>query len=78
MRPLKEALHDFRVQSRRAIALADALPWWIAQLLTGAKSFRDNPLIGSKRLNRLGLHGWRVRATHWLAARRRAKAGKKA
>lgn len=53
------------------------LPWWTAQLLTGAKSFRDNPLIGSKRLNRLGLHGWRVRATHWLAARRRAKLGKK-
>ncbi|MFO1261026.1 MAG: phytanoyl-CoA dioxygenase family protein [Sphingomonadaceae bacterium] len=53
------------------------LPWWIAQLFTGAKSFRDNPLIGSKRLNRLGLHGWRVRTAHWLAARRRARLGKK-
>ena len=54
-----------------------ALPWWAAQLFTGAKSFRDNPLIGSKRLNRLGLHGWRVRTAHWLAARRRKKLGKR-
>lgn len=50
-----------------------ALPWWTAQLLTGAKSFRDNPLIGSKRLNRMGLHRARVRLTHWLAGRRRAR-----
>ena len=54
-----------------------AMPWWAAQLLTGAKSFRDNPLIGSKRLNHLGLHGWRVRAAHWLAAWRREKLGKR-
>lgn len=48
-----------------------ALPLWAVQLATGAKSFRDNPLIGSKRLNRFGLHIFRVRAAHWLAARRR-------
>lgn len=53
------------------------LPWWTAQLLTGAKSFRDNPLIGSRRLNRMGLHGWRVKTAHWLAARRRDRLGKK-
>ncbi|MCH4150774.1 MAG: phytanoyl-CoA dioxygenase family protein [Sphingobium sp.] len=63
-------------QSFRALRWL-AFPWWTAQLFTGAKSFRDNPLIGSKRLNRLGLHRWRVRATHWLAARRRAKLGKR-
>jgi Phytanoyl-CoA dioxygenase (PhyH) len=48
------------------------LPWWAAQLLTSAKSFRDNPLLGSQRLNRLGLHRTRVRIAHALTARRRA------
>ena len=37
------------------------LPWWAAQLATGAKSFADNPLIGSPRLNALGMHAGRVR-----------------
>ncbi len=50
-----------------------ALPWWTMQLLTGAKSFGDNPLIGSKRLNALGLHRIRVRIAHWLAASRRSR-----
>ncbi len=50
-----------------------ALPWWVMQLFTGAKSFRDNPLIGSKRLNRLGLYRFRARLAHWLAERRRAR-----
>lgn len=54
-----------------------ALPWWTAQLLTGAKSFCDNPLIGSKRLNRKGLHRARVRIVHALAALRRARLGKR-
>ena len=54
-----------------------ALPWWAVQLLTGAKSFRDNPLIGSKRLNGMGLHRLRVRLTHWLAAKRRARLARK-
>ena len=48
------------------------LPWWAAQLLTSAKSFRDNPLLGSHRLNRLGLHRARVRLAHALTNRRRA------
>ena len=47
-------------------------PWWLAQLATGAKSFRDNPLIGSRRLNRRGLHAKRVRLAHAMATRRRA------
>ncbi|TVV73379.1 phytanoyl-CoA dioxygenase family protein [Sphingomonas solaris] len=47
-------------------------PWWLAQLATGAKSFRDNPLIGSRRLNARGLHVARVKLAHRLAwARRR-------
>jgi len=47
-------------------------PWWAAQLLTGAKSFLDNPLIGSEELNRRGLHQWRVARARALAERRRA------
>lgn len=50
---------------------AALFPWWIAQIFSGAKSFADNPLIGSQRLNALGLHAARVRAVHALAAHRR-------
>ncbi|MHA6718704.1 phytanoyl-CoA dioxygenase family protein [Sphingomonas sp. RS6] len=50
-----------------------ASPLWIAQLATGAKSFRDNPLIGSRRLNEWGLHTTRTRIAHDLAWRRRAR-----
>jgi len=48
-------------------------PWWAAQLLTGAKSFLDNPLIGSDRLNRHGLHVRRVKLARAMADRRRAR-----
>ena len=48
-------------------------PWWALQLLSSAKSFCDNPLIGSGRLNRLGLHRWRVRLAHALTNRRRQR-----
>lgn len=44
---------------------AALLPWWAVQLATGAKSFLDNPLIGSPALNARGLHRARV----WLADR---------
>ncbi|BAI94868.1 hypothetical protein Sj15T_27780 [Sphingobium sp. TA15] len=55
-------------------ALAPLLaPLWFAQLFTGAKSFVDNPLIGSTRLNALGLHAGRVRAAQALAAARRRR-----
>ena len=49
------------------------LPLWILALFTGAKSFVDNPILGSKRLNRAGLHRWRLRAAHSLAWARRAR-----
>ncbi len=61
---------------RRATRASRALamwPIWTAQLATGAKSFGDNPLIGSARLNALGLHVARVRIAHRLAARRRRR-----
>jgi hypothetical protein len=48
-------------------------PLWVAALATGAKSFRDNPIIGSERLNRRGLHARRAKLAHALAWRRRAR-----
>lgn len=49
------------------------MPWWAVQLGTGAKSFLDNPLIGSPRLNAMGLHLARVRLAQHMAARRRSR-----
>src|SRR3978361_1540628 len=46
-------------------------PLWVTQLLTGAKSFVDNPILGSERLNRAGLHTVRVRLAHAMAGFRR-------
>lgn len=37
------------------------IPFYLVQLFTGAKSFRDNPVIGSVWLNKVGLHTVRVR-----------------
>jgi Phytanoyl-CoA dioxygenase (PhyH) len=48
-------------------------PWHAAALATGAKSFRDNPLIGSPTLNRAGLHVARVRLAHRMAEWRRGR-----
>ena len=48
-------------------------PWWVAQLATGAKNFSKNPIIGSQRLNRRGLHASRVQRAHRMAAKRRQK-----
>lgn len=46
-------------------------PYWIAQLATGAKSFVDNPILGSSRLNRKGLHRQRLALAHRLGWWRR-------
>lgn len=56
---------------RRAVVLPFAAPFWALQLLTGAKSFMDNPVIGSRRLNERGLHVRRVALADRIAARRR-------
>lgn len=48
-------------------------PWHVAALATGAKSFRDNPVIGSPLLNRAGLHVARVRLAHRMAEWRRRR-----
>lgn len=55
------------------IGRAALVPWWTAQLLTGTKSFERNGVIGSRRLNRYGLHEARVRLAHGLAERRRRR-----
>jgi len=49
------------------------LPWWTLQLATDNKSFTDNPVIGSRRLNALGLHVARVRITARIAGWRRRR-----
>jgi hypothetical protein len=51
-------------------------PVWAAQLATGAKSFLDNPLIGSSSLNRRGLHVARVRIADQLCRWRRHRLAK--
>jgi hypothetical protein len=48
-------------------------PIHIAALATGAKSFRDNPIIGSPTLNRAGLHVARMRLAYRMAERRRER-----
>ena len=63
--------------SRHSVLRWLILPWWTIQLFTGAKSFVDNPIIGSKQLNRLGLYTTRIRIAHWLAAHRRKRLRKK-
>lgn len=50
-------------------------PFWTLALATGAKSFRDNRVIGSPALNRHGLHVARIRLAHDLAWSRRKRLG---
>ena len=47
-------------------------PVWALQLLSGTKSFAANGLIGSRTLNRLGLHVGRKALAHAMTAARRA------
>lgn len=50
-----------------------AYPLHLSAVLSGAKSFRDNPVIGSEALNRRGLHVWRVKTAERMAERRRRR-----
>ncbi|HUD28701.1 MAG TPA: phytanoyl-CoA dioxygenase family protein [Novosphingobium sp.] len=59
--------------TRPTLAKVLLAPIWALQLLTGAKSFLDNPLIGSRRLNARGLHVGRVRLAAGMAAWRRRR-----
>jgi hypothetical protein len=51
-------------------------PLWVAAIPTGAKSFIGNPVIGSARLNRWGLHVARIRLAASLARWRRSRLGR--
>ncbi len=42
------------------------IPLWLFELMTTAKSFKDNPIIGSLVLNRLGLHVARMVVSHTI------------
>jgi hypothetical protein len=48
-------------------------PYYLCQLFTGAKSFENNPIIGSDRLNARGLHALRVKWAYRLAVARRRR-----
>ena len=48
-------------------------PLWLLELATGAKSFADNPILGSPALNRRGLHVARLKLAHALAWSRRRR-----
>ncbi len=48
-------------------------PVHVAAVATRAKSFRDNPVIGSPTLNRAGLHVARMRTAHQMAQSRRRR-----
>jgi hypothetical protein len=49
------------------------IPLHVAALATGAKSFRDNPVIGSPTLNRAGLHVARMRLAQRIVEWRRER-----
>jgi len=61
--------HEILSRARRIVLL----PLWLSQVATGAKSFGDNPILGSRRLNELGLHAGRVKLAYDLAGWRRAR-----
>lgn len=59
---------------RSAILKQAALsPVYVSALATGAKSFSRNPVIGSRRLNRWGLHVARIRLGDRMAEVRRRR-----
>ncbi|SFT47039.1 Phytanoyl-CoA dioxygenase (PhyH) [Pseudovibrio denitrificans] len=46
-------------------------PLWIADIALGGKSFRGNPIIGSRYLNERGFHVWRMTLAERMAQMRR-------
>lgn len=48
-------------------------PVWLLALVTEAKSFKDNPILGNPAPNRAGLHVARVQVAHRLADFRRRR-----
>ena len=42
-------------------------PWWLIEVFSAAKSFRDNPILGNRFLNRCGLHVVRLVLAHGIS-----------
>ncbi|MGE3986890.1 phytanoyl-CoA dioxygenase family protein [Pseudorhodoplanes sp.] len=55
----------------RKLTAAAKTPLYAFSILTGAKSFIGNPVLGSRRLNEIGLHAARVRMAERLGRYRR-------
>jgi len=77
-----EAAHEvespLRSRPSRKLRVREILRWWRAPLWllalgTGAKSFADNPILGSEALNRRGLHVARLKLAHRMAWWRRRR-----
>lgn len=49
------------------------LPWWSLQVFTAEKSFAGNRVLGSRMLNRRGLHVWRGRLARRMTDWRRRR-----
>ncbi len=81
--------YELRVTTRVGVAIAPILfcgsqgtqmkllllPVWFLQLFTQAKSFKNNPVIGSLVLNRCGLHVVRILLAHSIMRLRFAMLG---
>lgn len=65
--------HKAERRLRQTVFLWWRAPIWFLALFTGAKSFVDNPILGSRRLNRAGLHVARMKAAHALTRLRRRR-----
>ena len=72
VKPLLEEYQRLLQQPRGWVKV----PLWTLALLSGASSFIDNPVLGSKVFNQAGLHAWRVKTAAQLAKYRRAKLAK--
>lgn len=60
-----------RPANRRSLAGKLMAPLYLPTVLSGAKSFTNNPIIGSPLLNRLGLHTGRILLASGMAELRR-------
>ncbi|WP_366555180.1 phytanoyl-CoA dioxygenase family protein [Aquibaculum sediminis] len=60
-----------RSPARAGLLRQLSAPLYLPTVLTGAKSFADNPVIGSPLLNRLGLHTGRIRLAQAMSELRR-------
>lgn len=58
---------------RNVVTWPVKVPFWALQIGTSAKSRLDNPFLGSRRLNRMGLHRFRVSVAMALCRMRRGR-----